>query len=339
MMTNTSEYLLGETYTMKVFVTRAIPTAGIQFLRKHCTVEINPYDRQMTKQEIIQAIHDKDGLLCLLTDPIDKDILLEEPQLKAVANYAVGYDNIDVFTATKHGIAICNTPGVLTDTTAELAWALVFSVTRRVVEADRFSRAGRFKGWEPLLMLGTDITNKTLGIVGTGRIGTAMALKSRGFDMHVIYYDNNKNSVLENTLNATKVSLDTLIRTADIISIHLPLTKHTHHLIGKKELQSMKKTTVLINTARGSIIEEKALIKALEDKWIFGAGLDVYEYEPAISPELMKQKNVVLLPHIGSATMETRSNMAVMAAQNLLTGMQGKQPPNCVNPEIYTQKK
>ena len=324
---------------MKVFVTRAIPNAGIQFLEQHCTVDINPYDRIISKQELLQGIQDKDGLLCLLTDPIDKVILTAEPKLKVVANYAVGYDNIDIITATKHGISICNTPDVLTDTTAELAWALVFSVTRRILEADAFTRAGTFRGWEPLLMLGRDVTKKTLGIIGTGRIGTAMALKSRGYDMNVLYYDNHTNNVLENILNATKVSFDTLIQTADIISIHLPLTNETHHLIGEKELQSMKETTILINTARGPIIKEQALIKALQDNWIFGAGLDIYEHEPTISPELIKQKNVVLLPHIGSATLETRSNMALMAAQNLLTGMQGKQPPNCVNPEIYTTEK
>ena len=324
---------------MKVYVTRAIPDAGIQHLKHHCTVDISPNDRTITKQELLQNIKDKDGLLCLLTDPIDHEILTAEPKLKAIANYAVGYDNIDITTATKLGIPVSNTPGVLTDTTAELAWALVFSVTRRILEADTFTRNGHFRGWEPLLMLGRDVTKKTLGIIGAGRIGTAMALKSRGFNMNVLYYSTQQNTILENTLNATKVSLDTLIKTADIISIHLPYTKETHHLIGEHELHIMKETTVLINTARGPIIKEQALLKALQNKWIFGAGLDVYEQEPIINPALLKQKNVVLLPHIGSATHETRSNMAIMAAKNLLTGMQGRQPPNCVNSEIYTLKK
>ena len=320
---------------MKVFVTRKIPDAGIQLLKKHCTVEISPHNRTLTKKELQNGIKNKDGLLCLLNDKIDNEILTTEPRLKAIANYAVGYDNIDIKAASKRGIPICNTPGVLTDTTAELAWALVFSVSRRTIEADTFTRKRKFKGWEPLLMLGQDVTKKTLGLIGAGRIGTAMALKSQGFQMNVLYYDSQPNTVLESTLNAKKVPLETLLKNSDIISIHLPLNKQTHHLITEKELQTMKDTAIIINTARGPIIDEQSLIKALKEKWIFGAGLDVYEHEPTIHPELLEQDNVVVLPHIGSATYDTRSQMAIMAAQNLLEGMQGKQPINCVNPEIF----
>jgi glyoxylate reductase len=320
---------------MKVFVTRKIPDAGIQLLKKHCTVEISPHNRTLTKQELQNGIKNKDGLLCLLNDKIDHEILTTEPRLKAIANYAVGYDNIDIKTASKLGIPICNTPGVLTDTTAELAWALVFSVSRRTIEADTFTRHGKFKGWEPLLMLGRDVTKKTLGIIGAGRIGTAMALKSQGFQMNILYYDSQPNTVLESTLNAKKVTLEFLLKESDFISIHLPLNNDTHHLIGDKELQTMKETAILINTARGPIIDEQSLIKALKEKWIFGAGLDVYEHEPTIHPVLLEQNNVVVLPHIGSATYDTRSQMAIMAAQNLLDGMQGKQPKNCINPEIF----
>lgn len=320
---------------MKVFVTRKIPDAGIQLLKKHCTVEISPHNRTLTKKELQNGIKNKDGLLCLLNDKIDHEILTTEPQLKAIANYAVGYDNIDIQAATKLGIPICNTPGVLTDTTAELAWSLVFTVSRRTIEADTFTRQGKFKGWEPLLMLGRDVTKKTLGIIGAGRIGTAMALKSQGFQMNVLYYDSQPNQILESTLDAKKVPLEELLKKSDIISIHLPLNNQTHHLISDKELQTMKETAILINTARGPIIEEQSLIKALKEHWIFGAGLDVYEHEPTIHHELLEQNNVVVLPHIGSATYDTRSQMAIMAAQNLLDGMQGKQPQNCINPQIF----
>jgi len=224
---------------------------------------------------------------------------------------------------------------VLTDTTAELAWALVFSVARRIVESDSFCRDGKFEGWGPMLMLGQDVTKKTLGIIGAGRIGTAMALKSKGFNMNILYVDPEHNSVLESKLNAKKTDLSTLLSTSDIVSLHVPLTDDTYHLIGEKELESMKETAVLINTSRGPIIDENALIKALENNQIFGAGLDVYEQEPKIPKHLKQLDNVVILPHIGSATRETRSRMADMAAENMLQGLNGKQPSNCVNPEVF----
>jgi glyoxylate reductase len=320
---------------MKIFVTRKIPEPGLEVLKKDFTVEVNPSDRVLSKEEIITGIKGKDGLLCLLTDPIDADVINAEPALKMIASYAVGYDNIDIAAATKRGIPVSNTPGVLTETTAELAWALLFSVARRIVEGDTFTRDGKFKGWAPMLLLGQDVSHKTLGVVGTGRIGTAFALKSKGFHMNVLYTDEQRNEQLESQLGATKVSLQHLLKESDFISIHVPLTKNTHHLIDEKELRMMKKSAVLINTARGPIINEKVLVKALSEQWIFGAGLDVYEKEPELSEKLKRLKNVVLQPHTGSGTIETRTKMALMTAENLRIGLNGGIPPNCVNKEVF----
>ncbi|MCX6666720.1 MAG: D-glycerate dehydrogenase [Euryarchaeota archaeon] len=323
---------------MKVFVTRKIPTPGLDLLRKEFTITVNPYDHVLTKEEIIKGLKGKNGLLCLLTDPIDRDVIYSEPKLKMIASYAVGYDNIDVKAATKRGIPVSNTPGVLTDATAEMAWALLFSVARRIVEGDRFIRAGKFTGWAPMLMLGQDVSNKTLGIIGAGRIGTAFALKSKGFNMKVLYVDEIQNIILERELGAKKVSFDDVLKKSDYISVHVPLIPSTHHLIGEKELQLMKKNAVLINTSRGPIIDEKALAKALKEKRIFGAGLDVYEQEPMIEKELLARDNVVLQPHSASATTETRTKMAIMAAENMIAGLSGKIPPNCINPEVFKKK-
>jgi len=323
---------------MKVFVTRRIPEPGLDLLKKHHDLEVFPYDRIPTKKEIINGLKNKVGLLCLLSDLIDKDVINSEPNLKMIASYAVGYDNIDVKAATKRGIPVSNTPGVLTDATAEMAWALIFSVARRIVEGDKFTRAGRFKGWGPMLMLGQDVTNKTLGIVGAGRIGTAVALKSKGFDMNVLYYDSRINKKIETELRAKKVDLKELLKKSDYISLHVPLIDSTHHLISEKELKMMKESAVLINTSRGSVVDEKALVKALQKKWIFGAGLDVYEHEPKVTEELKKLDNSVLQPHAASATVNSRTNMAIMAAENMIAGLKGEMPPNCVNPEVFKKK-
>jgi glyoxylate reductase len=320
---------------MKIFVTRKIPEPGLKLLRKNHELEINPHNRVLTKQEIIKGLKGKDGLLCLLTDQIDSDVIKSEPKLKMIASYAVGYDNIDVKTATKLKIPVSNTPGVLTDATAEMAWALIFSVSRRIVEADKFTRAGKFNGWDPMLMHGQDINGKTLGIIGAGRIGTAVALRSQGFNMKVLYVESKANKTLEEKLNAKKVELDELIKESDFISLHVPLNNETYHFIDEKKLKIMKKTAILINTSRGPVIDEQALIKALKNKWIFGAGLDVYEHEPKISQELIKLDNVVLQPHSASATISSRTNMAVIAAKNMIAGLKGEIPPNCVNIEIF----
>ena len=324
---------------MRIFLTRKIPEPGLELLRRYHEIELNPHDRVLTKQEIIHGLKNKDGLLCLLTDDIDEEIIFSEPNLKMIANYAVGYNNIDVKAATKKGIPVSNTPGVLTDTTAEMAWALLFSVSRCIVKGDKFTKTGRFQGWDPMLMLGQDITNKTLGVIGAGRIGTAFALKSKGFNMNVLYFDEKNNMDLEREINAKKVEFNELLEKSDFVSLHVPLLPSTHHLISKEELKMMKKTAIIINTSRGPVVDEKALIRALKEKWIFGAGLDVYEHEPEINDELKKLDNVVLQPHSASATFETRTKMAVMAAENMIAGLKGKIPPNCVNPEVFKKKK
>lgn len=320
---------------MKIFVTRRIPEPGLELLRKEFELEINPYNRVLTKQEIIKGLKGKDGLLCLLTDQIDSDVIKSEPKLKMIASYAVGYDNIDIKTATKLKIPVSNTPGVLTDATAEMTWALIFSVSRRIVEGDKFTRTGKFNGWDPMLMHGQDINGKTLGIIGAGRIGTAMALRSQGFNMKVLYVESKTNKTLEEKLNAKKVELDELIKESDFISLHVPLNNDTYHLIDEKKLKMMKKTAILVNTSRGPVIDEQALIKALKNNWIFGAGLDVYEHEPKIPKELIKLDNVVLQPHSASATTSSRTNMALIAAENMIDGLKGKKPRNCVNPELF----
>ena len=320
---------------MKIFVTRRIPEPGLELLRNEFDLEINPYNRVLSKDEIIKGLKGKDGLLCLLTDQIDGDVIKSESNLKMIASYAVGYNNIDVGTATSLKIPVSNTPGVLTDATAEMAWALLFSASRRIVEADKYSREGRFKGWDPMLMHGQDVSGKTLGIIGAGRIGAAMALKSQGFNMNVLYYSSKNNKALEEKLKAKKVELDDLIRESDFITLHVPLNDSTFHLIDEKKLKMMKKTAVIVNTSRGSVIDEKALVKALKNKWIFAAGLDVYEHEPEISEELLSLDNVILQPHSASATTSSRTNMALIAAENMIDGLKGKKPRNCVNPEIF----
>jgi lactate dehydrogenase-like 2-hydroxyacid dehydrogenase len=320
---------------LKIFITRKIPKPGLDLLRKNHEIEVFPHDRVPTKKEILAGLKGKDGLLCLLSDPIDAEVINSESKLKMIANYAVGYDNIDVKAATKRNIPVSNTPGVLTDATSEMAWALLFSVARRVVEADKFTRSGKFNGWGPLLMLGQDIASKTLGIIGAGRIGTAFALKSKGFNMKVLYVDSVNNDKLEKELGAKKVEINELLEKSDFISLHVPLITSTHHLIDENELRNMKKTAILINTSRGPIVNEKTLAKALKEKRIFGAGLDVYENEPKITEELKKLDNVVIQPHSASATIESRTNMALLAANNIIAGLKGEIPPNCINPEVF----
>jgi len=323
---------------MKIFVTRKIPEPGLDLLRKEHKLEINPYNRVLTKEEIIKGVRGKDGLLCLLTDQIDRDIIASDSKLKMIANYAVGYNNIDVETATKKNIPVSNTPEVLTDTTAEMAWSLLFSTARRIAEGDKFTRTGRFKGWDPMLMLGQGVSNKTLGIIGAGRIGTAVGLKSKGFDMNVLYVDEKQNKTLECEVNAKKVEMFEVLKKSDFISLHVSLNESTHHMMGEKELKMMKENAILINTSRGPVVDEQALIKALKEKWIFGAGLDVYEHEPDVGTELKNLNNVILQPHSASATVETRTKMALMAAENMTVGLKGKIPPNCVNKEIFERK-
>ena len=321
--------------TKKIYITRRIPQPGIDLLNEHeFEVEIFEKNEPIPNELLKQKIKEADALLPLLTDKISKDIIKAGNNLKIIANYAAGFNNIDMQTANAKKIAITNTPGVLTDATADLTWALIMAVSKNVVESDIYTRERKFNGWGPMLFLGGEITGKTLGVVGAGRIGTAVAKRSAGFEMKVLYTGNSKNNVIEKELQGKKVVLDELLSESDFISIHVPLTEKTFHLIDSDELQKMKKTAYLINTSRGPVVNEKALTVALKTNQIAGAGLDVYENEPQISDDLIKMKNTVLLPHIGSATSETRIKMALMAATNIIEYFKGNKPPNILNPEV-----
>lgn len=315
----------------KVFVTRALPPIAVSLLEKHFDVTVNEEDKMLTKEELIEAIKDVDAVLCLLNDVIDAEVMDKAKNVRIFANYAVGYNNIDVAEATKRGIVITNTPDVLTDATADLAWGLLFAVARRIVESDKFTREGKFTKWAAKLFLGQDIVGKTLGIIGAGRIGKAFAKRSTGFDMKILYYNRRRDEGFEREFGATWVDKDTLLKESDYISIHTPLTEETYHLIGERELDLMKETAILINTSRGPVIDEKALVKALKAKQIWGAGLDVYENEPELEEGLKELDNVVLAPHIGSATIKTRDEMGRIAAENIIAVLSGKKPITPVN--------
>lgn len=317
----------------KVFVTREIPKPGLDLLRKYCEVEVNPHDRVLTKQEIIRGIKGKDALLCLLTDNIDEEIIASNPNLKVIANYAVGYNNIDVAAATKYSIPVTNTPGVLTETTADLTFALLMCAARRLVEGDKFMRAGKYKGWGPMLMLGHEVYGKTLGIIGLGRIGSAVAKRAvNGFNMKVIYYEHDGSKPeVDKALGVKYADFDELLKQADFITLHVPLNDQTKHMISTKEFGLMKNTAILINTSRGPVINEKALVEVLKKGKIAGAALDVYEEEPAMAPGLKILDNALIVPHVGSATIETRTKMAIMVAENVIAAVQCKVPPNLVN--------
>jgi len=320
----------------KVCVTRLIPEAGLELLKACCgEVLVSPHDRPLRREELIDMVRGCDGVLCTLADVIDAEVMdAAGPACRIFANYAVGYNNIDVEAATQRGILVTNTPGVLTDATADLTWALLLAAARRVVEADNFFRSGKWNGWGPMQFLGYDLVGKTLGIVGAGRIGTAVAKRATGFSMNLLYCSRNRHEEIE-SLGARRVDLRTLLRESDFVSLHVPLTPETRHLIGKPELALMKPTAILINTSRGPVVDENALVEALREGRIAAAGLDVYENEPLPAPGLVELKNVVCLPHIGSATHETRSRMAEMAAGNIAAALRGSKPPNLVNPEAW----
>lgn len=322
----------------KVLITRQIPAAGIRLLQKHLDVTVHMDEAPMARDEIIRAIHDKQGLVCLLTDRIDAAVMDAAPGLRVIANYAVGYDNIDVESATRRKICVTNTPGVLTEATADLTWALIFAVSRRIVEADRYVRAGSFRGWEPLLMLGDDIHGKTLGIIGLGRIGQAVARRAQGLEMKVLYHEPQRLSGdIERACQAEYRSLPSLLRDSDLVTLHVPFNRTTHHLVGSRELNSMKKEAYLINVSRGPVIDEKALVRALKNGDIAGCGLDVYEREPSIEQDLLSMENTVLLPHIGSASRSARIAMAQMTAQNVIAVLVNRtRPPYIVNSSVFT---
>lgn len=320
---------------MKIYVTRKIPEAGLALLRPLFDVEVNPEDRPLTRPELLAKVADADGVLCLLTDKIDAEVFDTAKKARGFANYAVGYDNMDVAEATRRKIPLSNTPDVLTTATAEMAWALLFAAARRVVESDSLMRSGAWQGWGPLQFIGQEITGATLGVIGSGRIGKAFALKSAGFGMKVLYTDEYPCKELEEKLSARRVSLEELLEESDFVSVHVPLMPGTRHLIDEAALRRMKKTAVLVNTSRGPVVDEAALVRALRDGVIAAAGLDVYEAEPRAAEGLAALPNVVMTPHTASATVVSRNGMATKAANNLIAMLAGRRPPDCLNPEIY----
>ncbi len=318
-----------------VYVTRLLPEAGMALVREACAMEVWQGDEPVPRSVLLEQVRDKAGLLCTLSERIDAELLAAAPHLRVVSNYAVGYDNIDVAAATARGVLVCNTPGVLTETTADLAFALLLAAARRLVEGARYVLEGRWRTWGPLVLLGRDVHGATLGIVGLGRIGAAVARRARGFSMRILYTDPLRRPDLEAELGAEYVDLPTLLRQADLVSLHLPLTPETRHLIGREELRLMKPTAVLVNTSRGPVVDTMALYQALRDGTIAYAGLDVTDPEPLPADHpLLTLENVIVVPHVGSATVTTRERMAVMAAENLIAALRGERPAHPVNPEV-----
>jgi len=321
----------------RVLVTRLLPEPALARLSAECEVSVNPEDRPMTRQELLGRVRGAAALLCLLTDRVDGEIIDSAGNaLKVIANYAVGYDNVDVPAATARRIPVTNTPDVLTESTADLAFALILDSARRVTEGDRVTRAGAFRGWAPLFMLGADVSGATLGLYGFGRIGRAVARRASGFSMRVIYCDEARaGEETERELKASFVTFEELLRESDILSIHCPLTPATRHRFTLKEFSAMKPSACIVNAARGGVIKEADLAEALRRGLVAGAGLDVYEDEPKVDPGLAALPGVVLAPHLGSATAATRTRMAMIAAENVLAALSSRRPPSCVNPEAF----
>ena len=310
---------------MKIFITRDIPSVGIEFLKKKgYEVSVYKKDNPLSKNELLKSVNNCDGLISMLSDKIDKEIIDSMKNCKVIANYAVGFNNIDVDYAKSRGIVVTNTPDVLTDSTADLTMALVLACARKIPESEKLVRDKKFGGWKPKLLLGMELRNKYFGILGAGRIGSEVAKRAHSFGCKIIYYSNSKNNFLESKLNAKKLSLNSILKKSDIISIHLPLNNKTNCLLNDKNLISLKKSAIVINTARGEIVDEKFLLSMLKQNKIISAGFDVYENEPILKPEFYKLKNVVLLPHIGSATVEARNNMSLLAAKNVIAVLSGK---------------
>jgi glyoxylate reductase len=317
----------------KAYLTRKIPQAGLDLLKEKVDYKINPHDRVATKEEIIENLKDCEGLLCLLTDKIDAEIMDAAP-LRVISNCAMGFNNINIKAATERGIIVTNTPGVLSESSADLTFALLLAAARRVVEGDNFMRQDKFGGWDPMLMLGTDVHGKTLGVIGAGAIGTEVLKRASGFDMKLLYHNRNPSKKAEE-LGAQYVNLNELLEKSDFISLHVPLTKKTESLINSETIKLMKKGVIFLNTARGECIDEEAVMDALKSGHIAACGLDVYRGEPTnIDKRWYDIPNAVLAPHMASASLETRSKMAGIAATNLLTSLEGNQPTNIVNPEV-----
>ncbi len=318
-----------------VYVTRAIPDETIAALRATFDVEVNPDDRALTRAELLEKVRGRDALVTLLTDGIDDELLAAAgPRLKVVANYAVGYNNFDLAAATKHGVVLTNTPGVLDDATATHTMTLLLATARRIAEADKYVRDGKWKGWAPMFFIGLDVDHRTLGIAGLGRIGKNVARKARGFDMKILYCDVVRDEAFEAETGAEKVDKERLLAESDFLTLHTPLIPETRHWIGEAELKKMKPTAALINASRGPVVDEKALVRALREKWIWGAGLDVYEAEPVLESGLAELDNVVIVPHIASATTETRLAMGRIVVDNVTAVLTGGAPTTCVNPDV-----
>jgi glyoxylate reductase len=317
-----------------VLATRPLFPAAQKILNASCEVDYWTQPERISKEELFRRVKEKDGLVCLLTEKVNEELLAAAPKLRIAANVAVGYDNITVADCTKRGVVATNTPGVLDETTADFAWTLLMAVARRLGEGEALARSGEWKGWDLDQLVGADVWGKTIGLVGFGRIGRAVARRARGFQMKVIYYDAVRVPLdVERGFHAEYRDLSTLLHEADFVSVHVPLLPETGGLFNTKTFSQMKPTAFLINTSRGPVVDEAALVQALESKTIAGAALDVYEKEPAIHPGL-RRPNVVLAPHIASASLETRTKMACMAAENVVALFKGQRPPNILNPEV-----
>ena len=320
----------------RVFVTRKIPKVGLDLITGKYDLDVWSHEHPPSTVEIVERTADCAGMITLLSDKINNEVLGKLSKLKVIAQYAVGYDNIDVTEATRRGIIVTNTPGVLTETTADLTWALLMAASRRIVEADRYVRDKKWDvAWGPEMLLGSDVFGTTLGIVGMGRIGQAVARRASGFNMKILYYSRTRNESIEEETDAKQVDLHTLLRESDIVTLHVSLNPETHHLISKAELKMMKEDSILVNTSRGMVVDEDALYNALKEGHIGSAGLDVFQEEPLSKDSpLLDLHNVVIAPHIGSASKNTRDTMSRMCAENLIAALDRQKPPNIINPEV-----
>jgi len=326
----------------KIFVTRKIPGEHLEELKKagH-EVEISEFNRPITQEELVEKVKGVDALLCLLTDRIDGDLMdAAGPQLKIISNYAVGFDNVDIKAASDRQIPVCNTPSnEVNEAVAEHTWALILSIARRIVEADEATRRGGYKGWEPDIFIGTNLIGKTLGIIGLGRIGTMVARRAKGYNMTVLYNKHEPDPEAEKELGIKFAPLDELLAKSDFVSLHVPLSDETRHMINKETLAKMKKGSFLVNTARGQVVDERDLIEALKSGHLGGAALDVYDNEPNIDPEFLGMPNTITTPHIASATLEAREKMGQQAVSTILDSLGGKKPENLVNEEVWENRR
>lgn len=319
-----------------VFITREIPASGLELLKgAGFNVSAHRGELPLTRTELLLAVAGCDALITMLSDTVDDALLAAAPALRVVANYAVGTNNIDIAACTRRQVVVSNTPDVLTEATADLAFALLLAVARRLLEGDALVRSGRWLGWEPLQLLGLELHGQTIGIVGLGRIGQAVAKRAHGFGMEVLYYSRTRNQAVESALGVRYAPLPELLAGSDFVSLHTPLTADTRHLIGEAELRLMKPSAIIINTARGPVVDEAALCRALREGQLWGAGLDVFEYEPQLTPGLIELPNVVLAPHLGSATISSRNRMARLCAEAVIAVLSGFRPKTLVNPEVY----